>query len=495
MTDMKTFVKNLFAASFAALLLTGCEIGSPDFFVPEVAFTGVTGDVIFDNAGGERTFPIEANCDWTISSPADWVEISVTEGVQNGSVTITVPTSKLDRRTTVTITSNEVNARRAEIIVIQTGVIEISTVERPTALDLTTSEGRTASLASSYTGISISQTDVVTGGFVLTPVGGGDAIELGAAVDMVTQILKCAASGLEPGVEYSCVAWAKLNDDPRVESEAAVFATVSIPPAITSVARATISGAKSDEGTTVALSSSFETVSVSQANVITAGFSISPQVNDSPDVQAVLGDNGTFSANVTGLTAGTEYTVTAWAKLDDGQRVEASAAATFTPEIGVHVTITADFTSNEAWQLPGRQEDMVEEPVVKTVGGYTWTLSGAAINSGSLWIASLGKKGYNGYIQTQRLEGLTVKSISFPNDGPGLSSGARVTLWMSTDGGGTFTAVPGCVGVDMRVGQPLKGVLELPDQPEGCVYRIENVDVGGTNGFSKTKVMTINAID
>jgi hypothetical protein len=81
---------------------------------------------------------------------------------------------------------------------------------------------------------------------------------------------------------------------------------------------------------------------------------------------------------------------------------------------------------------------------------------------------------------------MTVKSISFPNDGPSPSGKARITISVSEDGGSSFTPLPGCTQVAC-------GTFQLSDQKPGSIYKVENVDAGGTNGFSKTVKLTIQA--
>ena len=46
--------------------------------------------------------------------------------------------------------------------------------------------------------------------------------------------------------------------------------------------------------------------------------------------------------------------------------------------------------------------------------------------------------------------------------------------------------LPGCTQVAC-------GTFQLSDQKPGSIYKVENVDAGGTNGFSKTVKLTIQA--
>ena len=63
---------------------------------------------------------------------------------------------------------------------------------------------------------------------------------------------------------------------------------------------------------------------------------------------------------------------------------------------------------------------------------------------------------------------------------------ARITISVSEDGGSSFTPLSGCTQVAC-------GTFQLSDQKPGSIYKVENVDAGGTNGFSKTVKLTIQA--
>ena len=118
--------------------------------------------------------------------------------------------------------------------------------------------------------------------------------------------------------------------------------------------------------------------------------------------------------------------------------------------------------------------------------GYTWKIFGGCINSGCLWLACQSKSKFSGYVILPQLDDMTVKSISFPNDGPSPSGKARITISVSEDGGSSFTPLPDCTQVAC-------GTFQLSDQKPGSIYKVENVDAGGTNGFSKTVNLTIQA--
>lgn len=140
---MKTGMKQILSALVFLSALTGCKIEDPDFFVPEVAFAAAEKEVVFEPAGGTESFSVEANCDWSVSCPAEWVTLSVEAGDRNGTVEIAVKPTKLPRNTTITLYSNEVESRTSVIAVVQKGVVEISSVSAPVASNVVSASGTT----------------------------------------------------------------------------------------------------------------------------------------------------------------------------------------------------------------------------------------------------------------------------------------------------------------------------------------------------------------
>ena len=138
---MKTGMKQILSALVFLSALTGCKIEDPDFFVPEVAFAAAEKEVVFEPAGGTESFSVEANCDWSVSCPAEWVTLSVEAGDRNGTVEIAVKPTKLPRNTTITLYSNEVESRTSVIAVVQKGVVEISSVSAPVASNVVSASG------------------------------------------------------------------------------------------------------------------------------------------------------------------------------------------------------------------------------------------------------------------------------------------------------------------------------------------------------------------
>lgn len=479
-------MKRILPVLGVVLALAGCKIEDPDFFVPEVVFADA-GDVVFEPGGGTESFLIEANCDWSISCPAEWVTLSVEEGNRNGTLTITVESTKLPRNTTITLYSNEVESRTSVVVVIQNGVVEISAVTAVVASNTASALGTSATLRAVYSGISISESDAVTAGFVLTPLSGGGNIEVAATVDRAAASFKADLTNLVRNETYRCVAWARLNDDPKVNAEPITFTPVLLPTELKAVGATTATGLRSSTGTTAALESGYTAVSLGGGDVIEAGFTLTPDGGSPIEIVAnVDRENGTFKAEATGLTANTTYSCIAWASLNGGSRVEGTPM-TFKPTVSEPTTIVADFSSNALWGLPESNSAMEEKEVsVTDKDGYTWRIFGGCISSGCLWLASQSKSNFNGYVILPQLKDLTVKSIGFPNDGPSASGKARITIWVSEDDGGSFTALPDCDRVAC-------GTFELSDQKPGSIYKIENVDANGTNGYSKTVKLTIRA--
>lgn len=484
---MKTGMKQILSALVFLLALTGCKIEDPDFFVPEVAFAGAEKEVVFEPAGGTESFSVEANCDWSVSCPAEWVTLSVEAGDRNGTVAIVVKPTKLPRNTTVTLYSNEVESRTSVIDITQKGVVEISSVSAAVASNVVSASGTTATLSAAYSGISISESDVITAGFVLTPRSGGVAVEVPAAVDRAAESFRADLTGLTKNETYDCVAWACLNDDPKVNGEPMAFTPILLPTELQSVGETTVSGQKSATGTTATLESSYVAVSLGSGDVVTAGFTLTPEGGSPFEITAVVDTgNSSFKADAAGLVANTAYTCAAWACLNGGARVE-GLPTTFRPTVSEPVTIVADFSGNALWGLPESNSAMEQKEVSVTDNdGYTWKIFGGCINSGCLWLACQSKSKFNGYVILPQLDEVTVKSISFPNDGPSPSGKARITISVSEDGGSSFTPLPGCSEVAC-------GTFQLSDQKPGSIYKVENVDAGGTNGFSKTVKLTIQA--
>ena len=485
-------MKKIIIALLPALLaMTGCKIEGPDFFVPEVSFAEAGSTVDFKPEGGTYTFELESNCDWSVSCPADWVELRLIGGDEETRTAagayileVTIAPTKLPRSTTITLYSNEVESRTSVIKIEQSGVVEISTVNAPIVSNTSSATGTTASVRATYTAISLSDSDVVTAGFRLTPQGGA-TVEVASTLDRDTQTIEASLTDLTQDMVYECVAWARLNSDPEVVSEPTTFQPTLLPTELKSVGDTNVSGAKSATGTTASFESTYVAVSLGEDDVITAGFTVTDGTT-TIEVEATV-DKATskFSGSIDNLTVDTSYTVTAWASLNGEARIE-GAPATFTTGIVGHITVTADFTKNDLWGLPTKNSNIVAEAVTRTDSdGYTWTIFGGCID-GCLWLACQNKSGFNGYIILPQLKDHTVQSISAPNDGG--STSARLTLWVSNDNGASWETIPGFVEV-----KPDDSPFVLTDQKPGAMYKIEDVMSGSTGGYLKNKKLIIEA--
>ena len=484
---MKTAMKRNLAMLGLMLALAGCKIDGPDFFVPLATFTGPVREVIFEPAGGTESFSIEANCDWSVSCSAEWASLSATSGKKNGNVTVIVMPTKLPRNTSLIVYSNEIESRTSIISIIQKGIVEISAVSATTVTDTASAQGTSATLYATYSSLSVSETDSVTAGFLLKPRSGGENIELCAPVDRTAEAFCIQATGLIRNETYTCTAWARLNNEPEVTGEPVTFTPILLPAELQSVSAAIVSDTKTASGSTATFESSYTAVSLSSRDRITAGFTLIPDGGTSFEIDAVVDTgNRNFKAEATGLVPGTNYTCTAWARLNEGDRIE-GAPIRFKPTAVEPVTVTADFSNNILWRLPENSSSLEQKEVVVTdKDGYTWKISGGCINSGCLWLACQSKSKFNGYVVLPQLKDKTVYSIVFPNDGPSASGKARITLSFSEDGGNSFNPVPGYEQVEC-------GTFRLTGQKPGCVYKIENVADNGNSGFSKTTGLIILA--
>ena len=104
-----------------AVLLTGCNNGIEEPDVP-VTPTIVTlelsdADLVFDAEGGQKTFMITSNAEWTITNESDWCTTDVASGNGDRTVTVTVaPSAETeDRNLNLSIRAGE-----------QTGILTVT---------------------------------------------------------------------------------------------------------------------------------------------------------------------------------------------------------------------------------------------------------------------------------------------------------------------------------------------------------------------------------
>ena len=100
-------ILTLLAIALAAL--TSCKPEEEEISPSEVYLNVYYDDIVFPSDGGQDSFEIETNTDWTISSDADWLTIEPTEGKGYCSITLTASASDLydDRNTVITVKAGD----------------------------------------------------------------------------------------------------------------------------------------------------------------------------------------------------------------------------------------------------------------------------------------------------------------------------------------------------------------------------------------------------
>ncbi|MBQ7194085.1 MAG: BACON domain-containing protein [Bacteroidales bacterium] len=213
-----------FASFFAlAAAVIACEPGveKQEPTVETIAFTNSPKSVYFQKNGGEFTAQIEANCDWTLTCTETWVTPAKASGNGNDNVSVTVGTTMQGREADLVLECVNVPGRKDIIHIVQEGGKEISSVAATVVTDLVTTDGTTASLASSFVAYGVKAEDVVTAGFTIT--GGAEPIEVAGIIDAAASTFTGSATGLTPDTNYSVKAWARINSDEKVYGEAAAF--------------------------------------------------------------------------------------------------------------------------------------------------------------------------------------------------------------------------------------------------------------------------------
>lgn len=476
---------------FCLLSMASCQLHQPDFFVPMADFEK-TDDLVIGSNGDNGTLKISSNTQWIAESSMEWLTLSKTEGTDNGEITYTITPTKIARRAEIILYPVEIPDRTSKIVVRQSGAYEISEAGKPEVTNTVSITGKTATVNASFEGYSLTTNSNVKGWFQLSD-GKTESRKVDAVVNAEFKTLHAALDNLTPETEYSIVTYVQLDEMTPVYSEATKFKTEIVPPTIESVGGTTASNLSSKTGKTAKLSGTFTGMSLTDASIINAGFTLSAAGVEAFNVNAntTLTDmtKGSFTAEVDNLVAEKEYTVYAWVKIRDGQAVNGESSK-FKTEISAvePVNLVADFTSNEIWGLPSDSGMENKEVKVTDDKGYTWTFSGCAISSGSLWTACKAKKGFQGYVILPKFEGLTVTYISFPNDGSGSSGKAAVTIYVSEDNGNTYKPLFS----NIKLGTQHE--FNLTGQKPGSLYKIMN-DNGpdGNNGYTKTQHITIKA--
>ena len=493
---MKKKIENLSLIGLVLICLTGCSIPSPDFFVPEIYSSDSEVPILFTEKGGTATVAIESNCDWEVSCPADWIELSQTDGEGNVSLEITAFQTRLARNTIVTVTSNEVTSRFIEFKITQKGVKEITSVEAPVATNTESLHGNTATLTSFYESIGTEEGDVLTAGFTVT--GPGYSRDIIADIDTELSIVTVTLDDLTKDNTYTCNAWVKINNGTSKNSNTTQFTTKSLPAELQAVGGVVISDETTETGTTATVKSTFITsVQIDATFDFKAGFSITDPDGNTQNVEAsdIDFDNYSFQAGLTGLTAGTAYTVTPWAELY-GVRLDGTVSSLKTKVLLQAGTYEFTFTS-AAWSaLPtgasGCKSDGESKVYTIEDNGFTWQVCGGFIENGNLRLGSANKIDYYGWAIAPKFDNLRVTKMIVPNDGKNASGKCCISIYVSEDNGASWSVVPGCDTRNTKAGEANAATweFELEDQKPGCLYKIQNVK-GTDHGNSCATKITI----
>ena len=258
---------------------------------------------------------------------------------------------------------------------------------------------------------------------------------------------------------------------------------------IASVAATVAEGLVSTDGTTANFSSSFTAYGIKAEDTVTAGFTITSEGGEPIEVEGTIdAAASTFTGSATGLVAGTAYSVKAWARINSDEKVygEPLAFQTEVEVVAQPVTVIADFSASIWSVLPTDiASPNTTEMEITDSDGYKWIVFGGAIVDNCLRLESTAKGTIDGYIILPKLEGKKVTSITVPNDGSGASGSAMVSIYVSTDGGTTFTSA----GTDYYDKKP--GTFEFSDQPEGAIYKIANTTASAGGRTKSTKITII----
>lgn len=477
--------------------LNGCSIPSPDFFVPEITSDKSEQDISFTQTGGSSPVTIEANCDWTVTYPADWVQLSQDKGVGNTIIEITVGETRFSRSTVITIYSNEVESRSVKFNIIQKGVKEIISVESPLATDTKSLHGNTVTLTSSFEQIGIEEGDVIEAGFHIT--GTDYSKDIAAETDLESAVATAKVNDLTKDNTYTCYAWVRINGGTKKNSDESTFTTESLPADLLNVGAANVSNELSDKGTTATVTASFSTsVKIDETFGFKAGFKISSEdaAEYKVDADDIDFENDRFSADLNGLVPGKTYTVTPWAEMN-GTELEGTSAILKTRTPIKAGTYEFTFTS-DAWSIlptgaSGCSDDGPDKIYTVEDNGFTWQVCGSFIEKGCLRIGSSNKiGGYYGWVIIPYFENLTVTKLIVPNDGSSASGKCCISILVSEDNGSSWNVVPGCDTRNTKAGEANASTweFELKDQKPGCMYKIQNVK-GSDHGNSMATKITV----
>ena len=122
---MKPFCSYLLSLGLIAILTLGFGCSSKEEFIPELSVSlenidnPTTRVVTFGNEGGNISMQIEANAQWEIHCPNNWINLSHNKGTGNQSVTISVAHAKESRSAVLKISLVEYKQESVSIDIIQ----------------------------------------------------------------------------------------------------------------------------------------------------------------------------------------------------------------------------------------------------------------------------------------------------------------------------------------------------------------------------------------
>ena len=122
---MKPFCSYLLSLGLIAILTLGFGCSSKEEFIPELSVSlenidnPTTRVVTFGNEGGNISMQIEANAQWEIHCPNNWINLSHNKGTSNQSVTISVAHAKESRSAVLKISLVEYKQESVSIDIIQ----------------------------------------------------------------------------------------------------------------------------------------------------------------------------------------------------------------------------------------------------------------------------------------------------------------------------------------------------------------------------------------
>lgn len=122
---MKPFCSYLLSLGLIAILTLSFGCSSKEEFIPELSVSlenidnPTTRVVTFGNEGGNISMQIEANAQWEIHCPNNWINLSHNKGTGNQSVTISVAPAKESRSAVLKISLVEYKQESVSIDIIQ----------------------------------------------------------------------------------------------------------------------------------------------------------------------------------------------------------------------------------------------------------------------------------------------------------------------------------------------------------------------------------------